>query len=72
MLDYTSIKELAKQIGRPAKALVAPAAQNDPFYAGVPGRQREAEWFAEIWRRLGSRTGIHTRRIHYLILTPDG
>ena len=72
MLDYDSIKQLARQIGRPIKDLVALAAQNDPFYAGVPGRQREAEWFAEIWRRLGSRTGIHTRRIHYLILTPDG
>ena len=72
MLNYDSIKQLAKQIGRSTKDLVALTKQNDPFYVGVPGRQREAEWFAEIWRRLGSRTGIHTRRIHYLILTPDG
>ncbi len=72
MLNYTSIKHLAKQIGRSTKDLVALSVVNDPFYAAVPHRQREGEWFAEIWRRLGSRTGIHTRRIHYLILTPDG
>jgi len=72
MLDYNSIKGLAKQIGRPARDLVVLAPANDPYYAGVPGRQREAEWFAEIWRRLGSPTGTGIRRIHYRCLTPDG
>ncbi len=48
MLDYNSIKGLAKQIGRSTKDLIVLARQNDPFYAGVPGRQREAEWFADI------------------------
>ena len=72
MLDYTSIKQLAKQIGRSTTDLVALHVANDPFYAGVPGRQREAEWFAEIWRRLGSPNGVHIRRIHYSILTPSG
>ncbi len=41
MLDYNSIKGLAKQIGRSTKDLVALAVQNDPFYAGVAGRQKE-------------------------------
>ncbi len=69
MLDYTSIKHLAKQIGRSTKDLIALASQNDPFYAGVPGRQREAEWFAEIWHRFGFSGGVHLRRIHYVLVS---
>ncbi len=69
MLDYNSIKGLAKQIGRSTKDLVALAVQNDPFYAGVPGRQREAEWFAEIWHRFGFSGGVHLRRIHYVLVS---
>ena len=69
MLDYTSIKGLAKQIGRSTKDLVALAVGNDPFYAGVPGRQREAEWFAEIWHRFGFSEGVHIRRIHYVLVS---
>ena len=69
MLDYNSIKELAKQIGRSAKDLVVLAPANDPFYAGVPGRHREGEWFAEIWRRFGFSEGVHIRRIHYVLVS---
>ncbi len=69
MLDYDSIKQLAKQIGRSTKDLVALAVQNDPFYAGVAGRQREAEWFAEIWHRFGFSAGVHVRRIHYVLVS---
>ncbi len=69
MLDYTSIKQLAKQIGRPAKDLLVLAPANDPFYAGVAGRQREAEWFAEIWHRFGFSDGVHLRRIHYVLVS---
>ncbi len=63
MFDYNSIKGLAKQISRSTKDLIVLAAQNDPFYAGVPGRQREAEWFADIWHRFGFSDGVHLRRI---------
>ena len=69
MLDYTSIKGLAQQIGRPAKDLVVLAPANDPFYAGVPARQREAEWFSEIWHRFGFSDGVHLRRIHYVLVS---
>ena len=53
MFDYASIKQLARQIGRPTKDLVALSVVNDPFYAEVPHRHREGEWFAEIWERFG-------------------
>ncbi len=69
MLDYTSIKGLAKQIGRSTKDLVALAVGNDPFYAAVPHRQQEAEWFAEIWNRFGFSSGVHLRRIHYVLVS---
>lgn len=69
MLDYTSIKQFAQQIGRPAKDLVALSVVNDPFYAAVPHRNREGEWFAEIWQRFGFSEGVHLRRIHYVLVS---
>jgi hypothetical protein len=42
---------------------------NDPFYAGMPGRRAEAEWFARIWRELGVGHGVHLRRIHYRLVS---
>ncbi len=69
MLDYSSIKRLAKQIGRSTKDLVALAVQNDPFYASVPHRHEQGEWFAEIWHRFGFSEGVHLRRIHYVLVS---
>jgi hypothetical protein len=78
MLDYGSLKAMAKSIGRPVKNLLALAPINDPFYAGVGARRRDAEWFAAIWADHGA-AGFHLRRLHYrlisstaLIRKPDG
>ncbi len=71
MFDYASIKQLARQIGRPAKDLVVLAPANDPFYVGVPARQREAEWFAKLWERFGFSEGVHIRRIHYVLVSQN-
>ena len=49
MLDYDSIKAMAKAIKRPVKQLLALSPGNDPFYAGVGHRGEAAEWFAGIW-----------------------
>jgi hypothetical protein len=70
-LDYLAIKELAKELGRPASTLYALSTVNDPFYI-VPWRQALAEWFAEEWRRLEIPTGWHYRRIHYVFVSQDG
>jgi hypothetical protein len=67
--DYKSINALAKELGRPAGTLIALSPHNDPFWAGVPARQANAEWFAEIWSRFGFGAGIHLRRIHYLLIS---
>jgi hypothetical protein len=66
-LDYDGLKELARELGRPAYTLYALAADNDPFYI-TPGRQAEAEWFAEQWHNLGL-VDVHYRRIHYRLLS---
>ena len=53
MLEYTSIKQLARQMGRSVNELLALSAVNDPFYAGVGHRGKAAEWFAQVWHQFG-------------------
>jgi hypothetical protein len=73
MLDYTSIKTLAKSIMRPVTDLLALSKVNDPFYAGVGRRGDAAQWFAGIYRDHGGGGVTHLRRIHYrLVSPPDG
>jgi hypothetical protein len=78
MLEFESLKAMAKSIGRPIRNLLALAPVNDPFYAGVGHRRRDAEWFAAIWAKHGA-VGSHLRRLHYRlisstspVLKPDG
>jgi hypothetical protein len=78
MLDYESLKVMAKSIGRPVRQLLALSPTNDPFYAGVGARRRDAEWFAAIWANHGG-VGSHVRRLHYRLISsttpflkPDG
>jgi hypothetical protein len=73
MLDYTSIKTLAKSMKRSVKDLLALSRHNDPFYAGVGGRGDAAQWFAGMYRDRGGGGVPHLRRIHYrLVSPPDG
>jgi hypothetical protein len=81
-IEYEDLKSLARQIGRPVKDLLALAPGNDPFYAGVPYRRRQGEWFRDLWDRFQFPDGVHLRRIHYVlvsmsesgeeVLRPDG
>lgn len=78
-VDYRRLKELAKAIRRPVTDLIALAVNNDPFYAGVPYRRRNAEWFAAIWNAHDFPRAAHPRRIHYVLVSeqppvrkPDG
>jgi hypothetical protein len=68
MLDYESLKTMAKRIGRPVKHLLALSPVNDPFYAGVGARRRDAEWFGAIWADHGA-DGSHLRRLHYRLVS---
>ena len=69
MFDYGAINVLAKELDRPVSSLIVLSPNNDPFYAGMPSRQADAEWFAEIWERFGFSAGVHLRRIHYLLIS---
>jgi hypothetical protein len=66
--NYEGINALADKLGRPVQTLIALAAANDPFYI-APYRQVRAEWFAELWERLGVGAGWHLRRFHYRIIS---
>jgi hypothetical protein len=68
-MNYEWIKALASQTGRKIPDLLALARANDPFFAGCPAQQRDAEWFLQIWTRFGFGKGVHLRRIHYRIIS---
>jgi hypothetical protein len=73
---YERLKALAAELHRPLHTLIALADDNDPHLADRPGRRRQgAQWFAQVWERLGAPHGSHLRRLHYLLLglaLPDG
>ncbi len=65
-------KQLAKGLGVRVQDVAALAKDNDPFLCGSPRQQREAEWFAALWRKHQFRRGIHLRAIHYILLSQRG
>jgi hypothetical protein len=78
-LTYDDIKDLAKQLRRPASTLYVLSSNNDPFYIG-PGRRVLAQWFKDsVWPLVESVDRVHLRRVHYVIVSlkrplqkPDG
>lgn len=68
-MDYDEIREAARSQGCRVEELLALTRANDPFYAGLPGRARDAEWFADLWRMLGQPVGAHLRRLHYQLVS---
>jgi hypothetical protein len=79
MLDYEGIRTLAKQIGTPAKDLLALTPNNDPFYVDVAFRRTAAEWFVGLREQIDFGHRFHIRRAHYKIISqstpilkPDG
>lgn len=70
MLDYASIKALAKSMKRSVTDLIALSQISDPFYAAVGSRGEAAEWFAGMYRDYGGGGVPHLRRIHYRLVSP--
>lgn len=66
---HAELKAAAEILGRPARELLAMSYNADPFNTGRPADVRDAQWFADIWRRFGYTSGVHLRRIHYRIVT---
>lgn len=67
-MNYRGIKDLAKDLDRPAATLIALAKDNDPFFI-MPGREADAIWAADVWRRYEIPIGYHKRRIHYRLIS---
>ena len=72
-MGYAAIKDLAKVRRCTIPELLGMSRTNDPFFFGSPAHQRDAEWFAEWWHRLGfaGRSGVHLRAIHYRLVSQD-
>jgi hypothetical protein len=66
--DYKGIHQLSQELHRPTKTLVALSTNNDPFFL-APGRQANAKWFAALWKRFKLGSGVHIRRVHYLLIS---
>ena len=78
-INYNSLIALGKKLARPTSTLLALAPNNDPFYAGRPGRWLLADWFAALWEEFEFGAGTHLRRVHYRLVSqanpvswPDG
>jgi hypothetical protein len=67
-IDWHAIRELAVAQGRPIKTLYVLSSFNDPFYLGED-RMEKAQWFARLYHGHGFGRGIHTRRIHYRLIS---
>ena len=79
MMDYETLKALAKQLHRPVPNLIALARNNDPFYMGTEQDRRDGAWFRDLWERFDYTRGVHIRRMHYaivsanpVVITPNG
>lgn len=67
-MGYNEIKAMAKTQKVKVDDLLVLAQQNDPFYTGSPGRLEKAEWFAKVYKDMGSPRNVHIRRIHYALV----
>jgi hypothetical protein len=70
IIDYTFIKQAAKEMGCSVKDLIALASGNDPFYL-PQGREENGGWFAKQLETFGVQGEFHDRRIHYLLVTQE-
>lgn len=66
---FKQVKAIAKERECKVDDVLALAPNNDPFYVGRDSQIRQAEWAAEIWKRMGSPQEVHVRRMHYYLVT---
>lgn len=78
--NYEIIKDVAKDNDISVKDLLALSPNNDPFYVGSKGQMEKAEWFNNIYTKMGRPLECHVRRAHYWFISqpiserkkPDG
>lgn len=67
-INYSWIKQAAKQNGVSVNDLIVLAPQNDPFYTGTKGDVELGQWFSGVWQRMGD-SRAHVRRVHYWLVS---
>jgi transcriptional regulator with XRE-family HTH domain len=68
---YPLIRGLKSLLKRNIPDLLALSVPNDPYYAGLPSTEQQAEWFAALWHRFQFPAGVHLRRIHYRLVSVE-
>lgn len=68
-MNYHGIRQLSAELGVRINDLIALSPNNDPFYAGLPSREQDARWFANLWESFGWGAGLHLRRAHYVLIS---
>jgi hypothetical protein len=66
---YEDAHRAAKILNCSVDDLRVLARGNDPFTTGTRAEVRDAEWFAELYRRFGIPAGVHLRFIHYTLVS---
>jgi hypothetical protein len=69
IINHAYLVKLKAELGRPLHTLHALAHNNDPFVADHGARREAAEWFVKLWRRFRLGSGVHLRRIHYVLIS---
>jgi hypothetical protein len=67
--DYDDLVALSHETNRRLDGVYAMEGISDPWMAGRPARQANARWFVDQYNRLGFKTGVHLRRIHYVLVS---
>jgi hypothetical protein len=63
------LKALAKERGCRIDKMLVLSTSTDPFYADLPARRAQAEWFARLWAEFSFAAGTHLRRVHYVLVS---
>src|SRR5690242_10433548 len=67
-INYSWIKQVAKQNQVSVNDLIVLAPQNDPFYTGTKTDVELGKWFAAVWQQMGD-SRAHIRRVHYWLVS---
>lgn len=70
-MNYEDVKALANAEGISVTDYLALSPNNDPYYVGAPAQLEKAQWFAQIYKKMGSPAQCHVRRVHYWLVSSN-
>lgn len=66
MINYEAIKKSAKESGLKVADYLALSPGNDPFYCGSPGQMEKAEWFGEVYDKMGRPDNVQGKNLRLI------